>query len=275
VKKRERFPSERVVRDDYLKVEIERVWKGIGRRVYGARKVWGQLNREGIVVARCTVERLMGELGLAGVCAERKRPRTTLPGGSDDRPSDLLERDFDAAAPNRRWVADITYVETAAGWVYTAFVLDLFSRRIVGWQVADHLRADLALDALEMAIWSRRDGIDDELIHHSDRGVQYTSIRYADRLDEIGAVRSVGSKGDSYDNAAAESLNSLYKKELIDFHRRWEGVMDVTIATMEWVAWYNSERLHSYCRGIPPKEFEESFYKARESAKMMTGNQAI
>jgi putative transposase len=149
------------------------VWEGTGRKVYGARKVWGQLNREGIVVARCTVERLMGELGLAGVCAQRKRPRTTLPAEFGDRPSDLLERGFDTAAPNRAWVADITYVPTAAGWVYTAFVLDLFSRRIVGWQVADHLRAGLALDALEMAIWSRRERIGGNLIHHSDRGVQY------------------------------------------------------------------------------------------------------
>jgi putative transposase len=173
------------------------------------------------------------------------------------------------------WVADITYVPTAAGWVYTAFVLDLFSRRIVGCQVADHLRADLALDALEMAIWSRLERIGDKLVHHSDRGVQYTSIRYADRLDEIGAVRSVGRKGDSYDNAAAELLNSLYKRELIDFYGSWEGVMDVTVATMEWVAWYNSERLHSCCGGIPPKEFEESFYRSQESTKITTGIQAI
>lgn len=256
-------------------MEIDRVWHGAGRKVYGARKVWQQLQREGIVVARCTVERLMGELGLAGACAKRKRPRTTVPGDSAVRPADLLERGFDVAAPNRAWVADITYVATAAGWVYAAFVLDLFSRRIVGWQVADHLRADLALDALEMAIWSRRETIGDELIHHSDRGVQYTSIRYADRLHEIGAVRSVGSKGDSYDNAAAESLNSLYKREVIDFHGAWEGVMDVTIATMEWVAWYNSERLHSYCGGIPPKEFEEWFYKSQESAMITSDIQAI
>ncbi|MDN3360192.1 IS3 family transposase [Actinomadura sp. DC4] len=274
-KKRERFPSGRSVRDEVLKMEIERVWEKPGRKVYGARKVWQQLNREGIVVARCTVERLMGELGIAGVCAQSKRPRTTLPAEFGDMPSDLLERGFDTAAPNHAWVADITYVPTEAGWVYTAFVLDLFSRRIVGWQVADHLRADLALDALEMAIWSRRERIGDKLVHHSDRGVQYTAIRYADRLDEIGAVRSVGSKGDSYDNAAAESLNSLYKRELIDFRGSWEGVMDVTIATMEWVAWYNSERLHSYCGGIPPKEFEESFYKSQESTKITSRIQAI
>lgn len=257
-KKRESNPSARVVRDEWLKKEIMRVWHGPGRGLYGARKVWGQLNREGIDVARCTVERLMRELGIAGVTASRKRPRTTIPGA--DRPVDLLDRDFTADTPNQRWVADITYVATAAGWAYTAFVQDLYSRRIVGWQVADHLGAALALDALEMAIWTRGDGIDG-LVHHSDRGVQYTSIRYAERLDQIGAARSVGSKGDSYDNAAAESLNSLYKKELIDFHGDWKNATDVTLATMEWVAWYNSERLHSFCGNIPPVEYEEMFHR--------------
>lgn len=249
------------------------MWENPGRKVYGARKVWAQLNREGVRVARCTVERLMRELGIAGACAARKRPRTTLAG--PDRPGDLLERDFAADAPNRRWVADITYVDTAAGWVYTAFVQDLFSRKIVGWQVADHLGAELALDALEMAIWARGDAIDDGLVHHSDRGVQYTSIRYAERLDQIGAARSVGSKGDSYDNAAAESLNSLYKKELIDFHGGWNDVMDVTIATMEWVAWYNTERIHSYCGNIPPQEYEEAFYRSRGTAPEAAENQSI
>src|SRR6266704_3373673 len=177
-KKRERQPSRREQRDEWLKGEIMRVWEDRkrGRRVYGARKVWLQLRREGITVAR----------------------------------------DFTAPAPNRRWVADITYVDTARGFVYTAFVTDLFSREIVGWQVADHLRAGLALDALEMAIFARKDQIGGELVHHSDRGVQYTSICYTQRLDDIGAVRSVGSKGDSYDNAAAEAVNSLYKKELIN-----------------------------------------------------------
>jgi putative transposase len=257
-KKRESNPSARAVRDEWLKKEIMRVWRGPGRGLYGARKVWGQLNREGIDVARCTVERLMRELGIAGATAGRKRPRTTIP--AEDRPNDLLERDFTADAPNRRWVADITYVATAAGWVYTAFVQDLYSRRIVGWQVADHLGADLALDALEMAIWARG-GSADGLVHHSDRGVQYTSIRYAERLDQIGAARSVGSKGDSYDNAAAESLNSLYKKELIDLHGDWKNATDVTIATMEWVAWYNLERLHSYCGNVPPAEHEEAFHR--------------
>ncbi len=172
-----------------------------GRRVYGARKVWLQLRREGIEVARCTVEWLMKELGLAGASARRKKPRTTVPDAGGQRPADLLARDFTAAAPNRRQVADITYVDTACGFSYTAFVTDLFSREIVGWQVADHLRASLALDALEMAIFARKDQIGGELVHHSDRGVQYTSICYTQRLEDIGAVRSVGSKGDSYDNA--------------------------------------------------------------------------
>ena len=244
-----------------------------GREVYGARKMWLKLNQMGIPVARCTVERLMRELGISGVQSRRKRPRTTVPGDPEGRPSDKLERCFTAPAPNRRWVADITYVMTFSGWVYTSFIMDLYSRRIVGWQVADNLRSDLALDALEMAIWTRRHDDLGGLVHHSDRGVQYTAIRYTERLAEAKAVRSVGSKGDSYDNAAAESLNSLYKRELIDFEKGWEGVDDVMIATMEWVSWYNEERIHSYCGDIAPEEFEELYYKAQESAKLTSSSQ--
>jgi putative transposase len=260
-KKREREPSSREQRDEWLKEQIMRVWKDRrkGRRLYGARKVWLQLRREGIEVARCTVERLMRGLGIEGVAARRKKPRTTVSDAGAQRPADLLERDFTAPAPNRRWVADITYVDTASGFVYTAFVTDLFSRNIVGWQVADHLRADLALDALEMAIWSRREHIGDELVHHSDRGVQYTSICYTQRLEDVGAVRSVGSKGDSYDNAAAEAVNSLYKKELINLEGPWQDAGDVTVATAEWVSWYNNERLHSACGNIPPAEYEKAW----------------
>ena len=265
-KKREQQPSRRKQRDEWLKREIKRVWEDRrkGRRVYGARKVWLQLRREGIEVARCTVARLMKELGIAGASARRKKPRTTVPGAAGQRPADLLARDFTAPAPNRRWVADITYVETFSGFVYTAFVTDLFSRSIVGWQVADHLRADLALDALEMAIWSRRGHIGDELVHHSDRGVQYTSICYTQRLEDIGAVRSVGSKGDSYDNAAAEAVNSLYKKELINLEGPWQGAGDVTVATAEWVSWYNNERLHSACGDIPPAEYEKDWLMGQD-----------
>src|SRR5258707_2440134 len=201
----------------------------------------------------------MGDLGIAGISAQRKKPRTTVPDGTSTRSADLLERDFTAPAPNRRWVADITYVDTACGFAYTAFVTDLFSRKIVGWQVADHLRAGLALDALEMAIFSRQDGITGQLVHHSGRGVQYTSICYTQRLADIGAVRSVGSKGDSYVNAAAEAVNSLYKKELINFEGPWQGAGDVTVATAEWVSWYNNERLHSACGDIPPAEYEKDW----------------
>ena len=260
-KKRERQPSPREQRDEWLKKQIMRVWEDRkkGRRVYGARKVWLQLRREGIEVARCTVERLMRDLGIAGAAAARKKPRTTVPGTGGQRPADLLARDFTAPAPNRRWVADITYTDTARGFAYTAFVTDLFSRKIVGWQVTDHLRADLALDALELAIFTRKDQIDDKLVHHSDRGVQYTSIRYTQRLEDIGAVRSVGSKGDSYDNAAAEAVNSLYKKELINREGPWQDAGHVTVATAEWVSWYNDDRLHSACGNIPPAEYENTW----------------
>ena len=253
-------------------MEIKKVWISPGRGLYGARKVWLELNKQGVQVARCTVERLMREMGIFGVSPKRKKPRTTEPGAEVGRLSDLLQRDFTATGPNQRWVADITYVDTEEGWVYTAFILDLFSRRIVGWQVADNLHADLALDALEMAIWSRQAG--EGLVHHSDRGVQYTSIRYGERLGEVGAVRSVGSKGDSYDNAAAESLNSLYKRELIDLHKPWGGLVDVMIATMDWVSWYNDVRIHAHCGDISPKEFEEWFQSHHESTKLATSIQA-
>jgi putative transposase len=273
-KKRQAEPSAQKMRDAALKEKVMKVWAGDkGRKVYGARKVWLELNSGGIPVARCTVERLMRELGIRGASPGRKRPPTTLPGDPADRPSDLLERCFDAAAPNRRWVADITYVRTFSGWVYTAFVMDLFARRILGWQVADHLRSDLALDALEMAVWSRRDEDLRGLVHHSDRGVQYTSVRYADRLSRERAVRSVGSKGDSYDNAAAESLNSLYKRELIDPKTDWIGVDDVMLATMDWVQWYNEDRIHSYSGDIPPKKYEELYYEALESGKLTSSSQ--
>jgi putative transposase len=273
-KKRQAEPPAREIRDAYLKEKVMEVWSGDkGRRVYGARKIWIELNRQGIAVARCTVERLMRELGIRGASPGRKRPPTTLPGDPAERPSDLLDRCFEAAAPNRRWVADITYVRTFSGWVYTAFVMDLFARRVLGWQVADHLRSDLALDALEMAIWVRRAENLSGLVHHSDRGVQYTSIRYAERLSEEKAVRSVGSKGDSYDNAAAESLNSLYKRELIDPKKDWIGVDDVMLATMDWVQWYNEDRIHSYSADIPPKKYEEIYYRALESGKLTSSSQ--
>jgi putative transposase len=249
------------VRDEELLGEIRRV-HAANYGVYGARKVWHQLRREGVEVARCTVERLMRADGLAGVVRGKNR-RTTVPAELAARPGDLLERDFTALTPNRRWVADITYVATWTGFVYLAFVTDLFSRRIVGWRASTSLRADLALDALEQAIWQRRrEGADlAGLIHHSDRGVQYLAIRYTERLAEIGAVTSVGSRGDSYDNAAAESQIGLFKTELIRRHGPWRGLDHVELASLEWVDWFNNRRLHSACGNVPPVEYEHEHYR--------------
>jgi putative transposase len=229
-------------------------------QVYGARKIWRQLHREGLRVARCTVERLMGELGIAGV-VRGKAKRTTIGDQQAPRPADLVERQFTASAPNRLWVADLTYVRTWSGFVYAAFVIDAFSRMIVGWQLAGHLHTDLALGALEMAIW-RRDTQLDGLVHHSDRGVQYLAIRYTERLAEAGAVTSVGSRGDSYDNALAESTIGLYKTELIRRQGPWRNLDDVELATLEWVDWYNHRRLHSACDHRPPAEYEAALTPA-------------
>jgi putative transposase len=251
-----RPPSARRRRDTQLKLEIQRVFDD-NFQVYGARKIWRQLRREGFQVARCTVERLMGELGIAGV-VRGKTTRTTIPDEQAPRPADLVERDFTATRPNQLWVADLTYVRTWSGFVYAAFVIDAFSRMIVGWQLASHLRTDLALDALEMAIW-RRDTALDGLVHHSDRGSQYLAIRYTQRLADAGAVTSVGSRGDSFDNALAETTIGLYKTELIRRRGPWRGLDDVELATLEWVDWYNHRRLHGACDNIPPAEYEAAY----------------
>jgi putative transposase len=253
--------SARAQRDKALKTEIVRVHAD-NFGVYGAAKVWAQLKREGTQVARCTVERLMRELGLRG--AVRGKPvRTTIGDDTADRPRDLVDRQFAAPAPNRLWVADLTYVRTWSGFVYVAFITDVFSRRIVGWQASRSLKTDLALDALEQAIWSRqRDGADlGQLIHHSDRGVQYLSIRYTERLAENGAVNSVGSRGDSYDNALAETINGLYKTELVRNKGPWRGLEDLELATLEWVDWFNHQRLFHDLGRIPPAEFETNHYR--------------
>jgi putative transposase len=252
-----RPPSARETRDEELKPDIERVWDE-HRRVYGADKVWAQLGREGRPVARCTVERLMRELGLRGV-VRGKKVRTTWPDEVSPRPLDLVERQFHATAPNRLWVADLTYVQTHSGWVYVAFVLDVFSRFVVGWQASRSLHADLALDALEMALWRRRGHQLGGIIHHSDRGVQYLAIRYTERLAEAGAVASVGSRGDSYDNALAESSGGLYKTELIRHRGPWRGLDDVEHATLEYVDWFNHRRLHGELAMLPPSEFESRY----------------
>ncbi|MEV6902151.1 IS3 family transposase [Amycolatopsis sp. NPDC051372] len=253
---RSRPESARAARDRELTGTIKRVHQD-NYGVYGARKVWAELHREGVDVARCTVERLMRENGLRGLLRD-KSPRTTRPATETSRPADLVNRDFTATRANELWVADITYVRTTAGWVYAAFVLDVFSRLIVGWQVATSLYTDLALDALQMAIW-RRQAADADLtglVHHSDRGVQYRALRYTQRLDEAEAVTSVGSKGDSYDNAMAEGFNSLYKAELVRNKGPWRGIDDLEIATIEYIDWYNNRRLHGELGHVPPAEYE-------------------
>ena len=253
-----RPPSARTVRDEELKVEIARVHAG-NFAVYGARKVWRQLRREGFDVGRDRVARLMDELGLRGA-TRTKRVRTTTPAPVSQRPADLVERVFTASAPDRLWVADLTYVWTRGGFCYAAFVIDAFSRRILGWRVSSSLRTDLALDALEMAIFTRGDGDLAGLVHHSDRGGQYLAIRYTERLDDAGVVNSVGSKGDSFDNALAETVNGLYKAELIDRRGPWRSVDQVELATSEWVHWWNTDRLHSASGDMPPAEYEAAYW---------------
>jgi len=256
---RTRPPSARTLRDDNLKVAIRRVWME-HLQVYGADKVWAQLKREGIDVARCTVERLMRGLGLRGVVRGKTSVRTTFGDESGSRPADLVAREFRAAIPNRLWVADLTYVKTHGGWVYVAFIIDVFSRFVVGWQASRSLHTELALDALEMAIWVRRGEQLDGRVHRSDRGVQYLAIRYTERLAEAGVVASVGSRGDSYDNALAESFNGLYKTEMIRKRGPWRGLDDVEYATLEYVDWFNHRRLHGELGMIPPAEVEAIYY---------------
>jgi transposase InsO family protein len=247
---------ERAKRDESLAVEIQRVWRA-NRSIYGARKVWRQLKREGFQVARCTVERLMRKAGLEGV-VRGKRVRTTIPADlSSERPLDLVQRVFRAERPNQLWVADFTYVATWRGMVYVAFVIDAFSRRIVGWRASSSMRTDLALDALEQALHDRE--TDERLVHHSDRGSQYLSIRYTERLAEAGVEASVGSRGDAYDNAMAESVIGLFKTEVIRHAGPWRGIDDVEFATLEWVHWFNNERLLEPLGYLPPAEYEKQF----------------
>ena len=275
-----RPPSARAVADEQLKVEVKRVYKE-NFEVYGAEKIWRQLAREGIAVGRDRVARLMRQLGIRGVQRGKPKP-TTIPADPTqaERPADLVNRTFTACEPNRLWVADLTYVPTHGGFCYAAFVIDAYSRAIVGWRVATTLRTELALDALEMAIWARggqpldqqpgqgRLPLDLEgLVHHTDRGVQYLSVRYTQRLEDEGAVASVGSKGDSFDNALAEAVNGLYKAELIRRRGPWRTASQVELATLEWVGWWNQRRLHGALDHIPPAEHEALYYRQLQQSK--------
>lgn len=263
-----RAPSARAVRDEALKPEILRVHEANCDGVYGAKKVWKQLNRENVTVAHCTVRRLMKAEGLSGARRGRQFKLTTITDENQHRPSDLVDRQFVASAPNRLWVADLTYVKTHSGWVYVAFIIDVFSRAIVGWQISTSLRSDLAIDALEMAIYARNGRDLSSLIHHSDRGVQYLSIRYSERLGDAEIVASVGSKGDSYDNALAESFNGLYKTELIHRKGPWRNVEHVEWATLNYVDWFNNRRIHESLDYVPPVEFETTYYDSSESESL-------
>ncbi len=259
---RKRNPSlrpARARRDDELIPQIERVWQA-NFQVYGADKVWKQLGREGMPVARCTVERLMRRQGLRGVM-RGKVVRTTVSDMKAPCPLDHVNRQFRAERPNQLWVSDFTYVSTWQGWLYVAFVIDVFARRIVGWRVSSSMRTDFVLDALEQALWARQPERNDSLVHHSDRGSQYVSIRYSERLAEAGIEPSVGSKGDSYDNALAETINGLYKAELIHKRAPWKTKEAVEFATLEWVAWFNNVRLLEPIGYIPPAEAEANYYR--------------
>ena len=238
---------------------IQRVWQA-NLQVYGADKVWKQMNREGLEVARCTVERLMRSHGLRGVI-RGKVVRTTVPNSAAPCPLDRVNRHFKADRPNQLWVSDFTYVSTWQGWLYVAFVVDVFARCIVGWRVSSSMSTDFVLDALEQALYARQSDRDEALIHHSDRGSQYVSIRYSERLAEAGIEPSVGSKGDSYDNALAETINGLYKTELIHRRAPWKTREAVELATLEWVSWFNHSRLLEPIGYIPPAEAEANYYR--------------
>jgi putative transposase len=259
-KSRQADPSRlppRVQRDAELSGSIRRVWDE-NFRVYGARKVWRELRRGGVPVARCTVERLMRRAGLCGVVRGRKK-RTTIPAEIDQRPLDRVQRQFVASRPNQLWIADFTYVATWSGFVYVAFVIDVFARCIVGWRVSRSMQTDLVLDALEQALHARQVG--EGLIHHSDRGSQYLGIRYSERLKDAGVEASVGTTGDSYDNAMAETIIGLFKTEVIHARGPWRSLDAVEYATLEWVDWFNNRRLLEPIGYVPPVEFEAEYYR--------------
>ena len=255
--------SARAQRDGDLRAAIQRVWAE-HEHVYGPRKVWRQLRREGIRAARCTVERLMRDMGLRGRVRGRAWTITTQAEPAATRPADLVDRQFVATRPNQLWVADFTYVATWRGFVYVAFVIDVFARRIVGWRVSSSLRTDFVLDALEQAIYDRRGAGVTDLVHHSDRGTQYLSMRYTERLSEAGIAPSVGSRGDSYDNALAESIIGLFKTEVIQLKGPWRHLEGVEFATLRWVDFFNNRRLLEPIGYVPPAEYEATYYAQRQ-----------
>nr|WP_157190161.1 IS3 family transposase [Novosphingobium sp. Rr 2-17] len=257
----------RARQDDEMMEQIKRVHEA-SSGLYGVRKVWRQLLRDGVAVARCTVERLMAAMGLVGV----RRGKTTVTTVSNPKapcPLDKVNREFRVERPNALWVVDFSYVHTWAGFVYVAFVIDAYARRIVGWKVSTSATAGFVLDALEQAIHARRPGPEDGLIHHSDRGVQYLAMNYTQRLAEANLVPSVGSVGDSYDNALAETINGLYKTEVIWRQRSWPSASAVEMATLRWVDWYNNQRLFGPIGYIPPAEAEANYYAATETLDMV------
>jgi transposase InsO family protein len=269
-KSKQNNPEKRSAReqsDALYRSEIQRVWDA-NYQVYGARKVWHQLRRDGFTVGRCTVERLMRSMGLQGA-VRGKAKRTTIPSKENRDPCDLVHRDFHATRPNQLWVADFTYVATWAGFVFVAFIIDVFSRMIVGWRASTSMSAELTLDALEQAIWAR--DISGGLIHHSDHGSQYLSIRYSDRLAEAGIEASVGSVGSAYDNALAETINGLYKTEVIRKRGPWKNLEAVEYATLEWVYWFNNIRLFEPIGSIPPAELEKAYYTELNSLPVAAG----
>jgi putative transposase len=260
----ERLPD-RAKRDARLRPEIQRVWDA-NFQVYGARKVWLQLNREDIEIARCTVERLMRDMGLSGVIRGKKF-KTTTAGDEAPRPADLVKRNFTASRPNELWIADLSYVSTWRGFAYVAFIIDVFARMIVGWCVSHSLKTDLPLTALEQAVHARKDT--GPLVHHSDQGSQYLSIRYTERLADAGIEPSVGSVGDAYDNAMAETVIGLYKTEVINKQGPWKHRQAVEFATLAWVDWFNNRRLLEPIGNIPPVEMEKMYYQDKQGQAMV------
>ena len=262
--------SARALRDAVMIPILVALWAA-NYRVYGAHKLWKAARRAGHGIGRDQVARLMRQAGIEGV-RRRRKVRTTTSDPSAPRPADLVARDFTAGAPNELWVTDLTYVPTWSGIAYVCFIVDAFSRMIVGWRVAAHMRTDMVLDALEMARWSRGTRLEG-LVAHSDAGSQFTSVRYGERLAELGALPSIGSVGDSYDNALAEAVNALYKTELIRGPQQgpWRTIEDVELATLGWVHWHNTARLHGYLHDAPPAEFEATFYAAQPADQQMVG----